>query len=96
LHPSTETQRDEAETVALKAVEYLFSDKDRLRGFLGTTGIAAEDVKLGLSSPDMQAGIVEYILSREDILIEFCEVYEIEPEFPKIAAAILSGVTPDW
>ena len=96
LHTSSKTQQDEAETLALKIASFLFSDEDRLAGFLGNTGINADDLRTSLTTPDIQIGILEYLLSREDILLEFCEANNVDPEYPKTAATILSGERPDW
>ena len=95
-HTSSKTQQDEAETLALNVSSFLFSDEDRLAGFLGTTGIDADDLRSNLTTPDIQIGILEYLLSREDILLEFCEANNVDPEYPKAAVTILSGDRPDW
>ena len=96
LHLPTKTQRDEAETLALNIASFLFSEDQRLATFLGTTGIDAIDLKRSLATTDVQIGILEYLLSREDFLLEFCELNNIDPEYPKTAATILSGERPDW
>ena len=96
MHRPTDAQRDEAATLALNAVEFLFSDEERLQGFLGTTGIDAEDLKAGLSTTEVQSGVLEYLLGGEDLLLAFCEAYDIEPEHPLTAATILTGVIPEW
>ena len=97
LLPSpTKTQRDEAETLAFNIASFLFSKDDRLSAFLTTTGIGAPDLQRNLATTDIQIGILEYLLSREDFLLEFCELNSVDPEYPKTAATILSGERPDW
>ena len=97
MHLPTKTQRDEAETLALNIASFLFSEDERLATFLGTTGIDASDLKEDPSDDThVQIGILEYLLSREDFLLEFCELNNIDPEYPKTAATILSGERPDW
>ena len=96
MHTSSKTQHDEAETIALNIASFLFSDEERIAGFLGTTGIDTDDLRTNLTTPNIQIGILEYLLSREDILLEFCEANNVDPEYPKTAATILSGERPDW
>ncbi len=96
MHLPTRTQRDEAETLALNIASFLFSKDHHLAGFLSTTGIDARDLKRDLATTDIQIGILEYLLSREDVLIEFCELNSVDPEYPKAAATILSGERPNW
>ena len=96
MHSPTKTQRDEAETLVLNIASFLFSEGDRLASFLGATGIDASALKKDLTTTDTQIGILEYLLSREDFLLEFCELNNIDPEYPKTAATILSGERPDW
>tara|TARA_S200000501_G_C20159326_1_gene455111 strand:+ start:161 stop:484 length:324 start_codon:yes stop_codon:yes gene_type:complete len=96
LHTSSKTPKDEAETLAFSVASFLFSDEDRLSKFFGITGINADDLRTNLTTPDIQIGILEYLLSREDILLEFCEANNVDPEYPKTAMTILSGERPDW
>ena len=96
LHSTTEMKRDEAENLALNIAAFLFSNEERLVRFLGSTGIGYDDLKYNLTKPETQTGILEYLLSREDLLIEFCEAHNVDPVYPKAAAITLSGLTPDW
>ena len=96
MHLPPKMQRDEAETLALNIASFLFSEDERLATFLGTTGIDASDLKRTLATTHVQIGILEYLLSREDFLLEFCELNNIDPEYPKTAAKILSGERPNW
>ena len=83
MHLPTKTQRDEAETLALNIASFLFAEDERLATFLGTTGIDAIDLKRSLATTDVQIGILEYLLSREDFLLEFCELNNIDPEYQR-------------
>ena len=96
LHLPTKAQRDKAETLDLKIASYLFYEDERLATILVTTGIDDTDLKRSLATTDVQIGILEYLLSREDFLLEFCELNNIDPEYPKTAATILSGERPNW
>ena len=80
----------------MNIASFLLSNEDRLRGFLGTTGIIAEDLNDALITSDFQSGILEYLLSREDLLLQFCEENGVDPAYPRNAALILNGVQPDW
>ena len=96
LHSPTKIQRDEAEALAFNIASFLFSEDERFASFLGTTGIDANDLKRSITTAEIQIGIFEYLLSREDYLLEFCKLNNVDPQYPKTAATILSGERPDW
>ena len=96
MHTVNKSQRDEAEKLVFEIISYIFSDENRLGAFLGTTGMDVEDLKTDLMNSEVQTGILEYLLGREDLLMNFCDTYSVDPGYPKKAASILSGVTPDW
>ena len=82
---------DEAQTVAIRAVEFLAADDERLGRFLALTGVGPADIAAGLSEPAFLAGILDHVMSDETLLFLFCEHAELSPEMPAIARRRLAG-----
>jgi hypothetical protein len=80
------------ETLAIQAVAYLLTDDDTRQGFLNATGLEEEAIRAGLENQGFLAGVLGYLLSREDLLLDFCEQNEIPPELPARAQQTLAGV----
>lgn len=79
------------ETLAIQAVAYLLTDDDTRQGFLNATGLEEEAIRSGLENRGFLAGVLEYLLSREDLLLDFCEQNEIPPELPARAQQTLAA-----
>jgi len=88
---ATDPRREAAETLALQAAAFIFADESLMNGFVGLTGADPRDVKENLADPGYLAGVLEYLLSREEELVQFCEAQDINPEAPKRAWVLLSG-----
>jgi hypothetical protein len=81
---------DRFETLAIHAVTYLLSDARTRDGFLGSTGLEESAIRAGLENISFLAGVLEYLLNREDLLLEFCKQYDYPPEMPAKALHALS------
>ncbi|MEH6474984.1 MAG: DUF3572 domain-containing protein [Sneathiella sp.] len=68
-----------ADIIALQAVTYLLSDEKRISWLLGDTGLSSDDLRQAPNSPDILAGIIDFLLSHENILVDFCTECEIDP-----------------
>jgi hypothetical protein len=79
------------ETLAIQAVAYLLTDDDTRQGFLNATGLEEEAMRAGLENRGFLAGVLEYLLSREDLLLDFCEQNDIPPELPARARQTLAA-----
>lgn len=73
---------EQAEILALQMVQYLLADESTAAGFLAVTGCALEDLRQRINELDFLGGVVDYMLSREDLLTAFCEAQAIEPTLP--------------
>ena len=93
----TTMESDEAEILALKALTYLAGLDEVMDRFSGLTGMAQGNIVERASDPEMLAGILEFYLSDEALLTEFCEAFEIALEDPARArAALPGGDLPHW
>ncbi|MFP6734957.1 MAG: DUF3572 domain-containing protein [Rhodospirillales bacterium] len=79
------------ETLAIQAVAYLLNEDKTRQGFLNATGLEEETIRAGLENPGFLAGVLEYLLSREDLLLDFCEQNEISADLPARALQTLSS-----
>ena len=79
---SQDRARERAETMALLMVQFLLGDDERTDGLFDTTGLSPDDLRAGITDPAFLGGVMDYLLSREDLLIVFCEEQNIDPTMP--------------
>lgn len=77
---SAANEQNEAQTLALNAVQFILSDDEYTHGFIAATGIAANDLKSLISDADFLLGVLDYLMAREDVLLAFCENIDADPE----------------
>ena len=88
-------ENERAETIALKALEYLAGDEDALNQFLGATGMAAGDLMKSAGEASFLAGILDYFLQDEALLLAFAGASELAPETIVRARQHLPGALND-
>ena len=88
-----DNERDE--TIALKALAYLAGDEKALNQFLGLTGMAVEDLKKGATEASFLAGILDYFLQDEALLLAFAGASDLTPETIARARQRLPGALND-
>lgn len=84
---------DAAEIVAIKALEFLAQDMDRMGRFLALTGSGPGDLRAQIKDPAFLGGVLDYFLNFEPDLISFCEWAEIDPSLPAKARRLLPGAS---
>jgi hypothetical protein len=77
--------RDNAEAVALRAVQFLAEEPDRLQRFLDLTGVPPDSLRARLAEPAFLAGILDHLMGDEAQLLLFAGWAQIPPA--EIAAA---------
>ena len=87
-------KRDAAQSIAILALSYLSRDQDRLDRFTGWTGLDIDDLAQAVANPDMLGGVLDYVLTDEQLLMEFAEDAGIAPEEPARARQALPGYMP--
>ncbi len=80
-----------AEAVALQALTHIAADDDLLGAFLAQTGLAVEELKTQATDPALLGGVLDFLMSDEKGLLEFCEAAGMEPEVPGRARQSLPG-----
>ncbi len=82
--------REVSDVIALKAVTYLLSDEKRISWLIGETGMDTTILRRMPDHPEILAGILDFLLSHENILVDFAEtcdvdptmIYKIRPNYP--------------
>lgn len=85
---------DQATTLAIRALAFLASDDDALGRFLGTTGMDPAELRAGADDPVVLAGVLDFLLSEEPLLLQFCAEARLRPEEPQRARVQLPGFMP--
>lgn len=84
-----------AQTIALKALGYLAADESLLEPFLGATGLMAGDLRAGATDSAFLAGVLDYVLQNEALLLAFAGASELAPETIVRARQRLPGALND-
>jgi hypothetical protein len=83
--------QEQSEILALQALTFLASDEKRLSWLMTETGLDPT----GLSNPtdrlEILAGVLDFLLNHEDILIDFCAAENINASNPARARRFLPG-----
>ncbi|MBE7636869.1 DUF3572 family protein [Sneathiella sp. P13V-1] len=74
--------KDFAETIGFQAVSYVLKDEKRLDHLMRETGLGMQDFKNLEQNPETLAGVLDFLLSYEDLLMDFCEQFDLSPEIP--------------
>lgn len=96
--------REEAEILAIRALEWIAADPERLGGWLGFAGLEPEGLGTALRDPEARAqtlgGALDWLLGDESALLAFCAEARLAPEAPMAARRLLPGFpeerSRDW
>lgn len=84
--------RNEAETLALKALAWLAGQDDLLPVFMGATGASAADLKTRAAEPEFLASVLDFLVMDDAWVIGFCDAAGIgDYTVPMQARAALPG-----
>lgn len=88
---------DAAETLALKALAWIVARDDIAAGLLASSGVGMADVGARAGDPEFLGFVLDFLLSSEDTLLEFCNDAGVPPDAPSRArAALPGGDLPNW
>jgi hypothetical protein len=91
---SQETNRNDAEALAVAALGFLAADVDRLGRFLAITGLGPENLRQAATDPGFLAGVLAHVADDEPLLVAFAANEGIPPERVSRAHLVLSGAAP--
>lgn len=72
--------REDAETVALRALGFIASEEARLTRFMADTGISLETLHLEAGEPHVMAAVLDTLLRNEPDLLMFSANAGFEPD----------------
>ena len=91
------SERDYAETLALKALAWLAGNDELLPMFLGTTGLGADDLLARAGESEFLASVLDFILMNDGWVTGFCDSAGLPYDRLMVARALLpGGADPHW
>ena len=80
-----------AEELAISALAYLAGNPDALGRFLSLSGIGPADLRAAAREPGFLAGVLEFFLGDESLLLSFVEQAQVRPTMRAAARHALAG-----
>ena len=75
-----DTTREQAETLAIGALGFLAGESEALGNFLSLTGIDPATLRAAAAEPGFLAGLLDYFLANETLLVDYSRQAGIAPE----------------
>jgi uncharacterized protein DUF3572 len=85
--------QEQAETLALEALQFIVSDDAIMSALSAQTGMGPEDLRQSASDPVVLGALLDFLLDDERRTVSFCEAFGIDPELPGRARLALPGAT---
>jgi hypothetical protein len=83
--------REAALALAIQALEYLAQESEQLGRFLALSGLDPTTIRAAARQPEFLAGVLEYILNDERLVVAFTASLDVPPERVAQARAVLMG-----
>jgi hypothetical protein len=81
-----------AESLAIQALAFLAAEPERLGRFLATTGIGPERIRTAAREPQFLAGLLDYLVGDEQLLIGFANQNSLDPaDVARACSALAAG-----
>jgi len=71
--------QEASETLAIQALAFIAEDGAHLAGFLNATGIEPGAIRAAARDRDFLAGVLDYVLGDEPLLLAFADSAGIDP-----------------
>lgn len=90
-------QREQAETLALRALGWLAGHDELLPVFLGATGASEADLRARAMDPEFLASVLDFLAMDDAWITDFAAAEGLEPTAPMQARmALPGGDLPNW
>lgn len=89
-----QSKREDGSVIAMKLLGFMAADEDILGRFMGLSGLAPDDLRQGINDPAFQAGVLDFVLADESLLIVFAANAGIDPASIMQARAKMPGFSP--
>jgi hypothetical protein len=76
----TSQSTPDAEVIALNCLGFLAEDGERLGRFLALSGVSPASLRAQARDPSFLAGVLDYLLADEKLLLAFSEAHGVDPE----------------
>lgn len=87
----------QAEILALKALEWMGTQDGLLEVFLGNSGASVDDLRHAATDQTFLAAVMDFLLQSDEHVIDFAEFAAISPNDPYLARqALPGGDLPNW
>ena len=70
---------ERAEILALEALGWLAGQPEAMQGFLNLSGIDVAGLRDGAGTSEVGAGVLDFLLGDEPVMLRFCEDMQIDP-----------------
>lgn len=81
----------EAEEIAISGLSFLAGQPEALGRFLSLSGIGPADLRLVAREPGFLAGVLEFFMADESLLLAFAEASAVRPTMIAAARYALAG-----
>lgn len=85
-----------ANITAFQIIAYLAGNEKYLTWMMNETGLNEGDLKASLDNPNTLSGILDFLLAHEEILIDCCNVQNIDPTLPARIRPFFPGSTMEF
>lgn len=90
-------KQEMAETVALRALEWLVGNDELLPVFMGSTGAGIDDLKAGASDADFLGSVLDFLLMDDAWVVSFCDAHTMPyDQLMQARAALPGGQAVHW
>ena len=83
--------REKSEIIALQALTFIARQEKTMSWMLAETGIDPGTLAQSAQNPEILAGVLDFLLMHEDILIDFCTNEKLDPTSMIRARQFLPG-----
>jgi hypothetical protein len=91
---TAQEQREAASALAIAALSFIAGEPERLGRFLALSGIGPESLRTAAREPGFLAGVLDHLANDDQLLREFAEQNEFDPEQVMKARELLAGGPP--
>ncbi|MFV0386381.1 DUF3572 domain-containing protein [Paracoccus sp. (in: a-proteobacteria)] len=82
---------DAARNLALEALVFVASRADLAQGLMAASGLAPDQLRKAAEEPDFGLYVLEFLLERDDMVLEFAADRGIRPDDVMAARTALAG-----
>jgi hypothetical protein len=82
---------DAAATLALNGLAFLVGTGADMDRFLDLTGVDRDSLRDRADEPDFLVSVLDFLLSNEELLVRFCDDFEIDVYAVHMARHVLAG-----